>query len=63
VLEKFMVDVDREKSGGGNYPGENSPKEKTPPVSKTEKTAGIQAAAEPAYIGKTDGQSRISIFA
>ncbi|MGO8942679.1 MAG: flagellar hook-length control protein FliK [Syntrophobacteraceae bacterium] len=63
VLEKFMVDVDREKSGGGNYPGGNSPKEKTPPVSKTGKTAGIQAAAEPAYIGKTDGQSRISIFA
>ena len=63
VLEKFMVDVDREKSGGGNYPGENNPKEKTPLVSKTEKTAGIQAAAEPAFIGKTDGQSRISIFA
>ncbi len=63
VLDKFMVDVDREKSGRGNYPGENNPKEKTPPVSKTEKTAGIQAAAEPAYIGTTDGQSRISIFA
>jgi hypothetical protein len=63
VLEKFMVDVNREKSSGENYPEANNPQGKTPPVSKTAKTAGIQAAAEPAYIRGTDGQSRISIFA
>jgi hypothetical protein len=63
VLEKFMVDVNREKSGEGNYPEANNPKGKTPPVSKTTKIGGIQAAAGPAYIRKTDSQSRISIFA
>ena len=63
VLEKFMVDVNREKSGRGNYPEENNPAGKTPPVSKTAKSGGIQAATGPAYIRKTDGQSRISIFA
>ncbi len=63
VLDKFMVDVNREKSGGGNYPEENNPKGKTPPVSKTTKIGGIQATARPAYIRKTDGQSRINIFA
>jgi flagellar hook-length control protein FliK len=63
VLEKFMVDVNREKSGEGNYPEENNPKGKTPPVSKTTRIGGIQAATEPAYIRKTDSQSRISIFA
>jgi hypothetical protein len=63
VLEKFMVDVNREKSGEGNYPEENNPKGKTPPVSKTTKIGGVQAATGPAYIRKTDSQSRINIFA
>ncbi|MFZ0928443.1 MAG: flagellar hook-length control protein FliK [Syntrophobacteraceae bacterium] len=63
MLEKFMVDVNREKSGGGNYPEQNNPKGKTPPVPQTAKTGSIAAATGPAYIRKTDGQSRISIFA
>jgi flagellar hook-length control protein FliK len=63
VLEKFTVDVNGEKSGGGNYHEENNPKGKTPPVSKTAGSAGIQAATEPSYISETDGQWRISIFA
>ena len=63
VLDKFMVDVNREKSGEENYPEQNNPKVKTPPVSKTTRIGGIQAATGPAYIRKTNGQSRISIFA
>jgi flagellar hook-length control protein FliK len=63
MLDKFMVDVNREKSGGGNYPEANNPKGKNPPVPKTAKIDSIQAATGPAYIGKTDGQSRINIFA
>jgi hypothetical protein len=63
VLDKFMVDVNREKSGGGNYPEENNPKGKNPTVPKTTKIGGVQAAAGPAYIKTTDRQSRISIFA
>jgi flagellar hook-length control protein FliK len=63
MLEKFMVDVNREKSGGGNYPEENNPKGKTPPVPKTARIGSTQAATGPAYIRKTDDQSRISIFA
>jgi len=63
VLEKFIVDVNGEKSGGRNYPEENNPKGKTPPVSNTARTASVQAATEPSHIRETDGQSRISIFA
>ncbi len=63
MLDKFMVDVNHEKSGGRNYPEANNPKGKTPPVTKTAKIDSIQAATGPAYIGKTDGQSRINIFA
>ena len=63
VLDKFMVDVNREKSGEENYPEQNNPKVKTPPVSKTTRIGGIQAATGPAYIRKTNGQSRINIFA
>ncbi len=63
VLEKFIVDVNGEKSGGGNYPEENNPKGTTPPVSKTARNASIQAATEPSYIRETDGQWRISLFA
>ena len=63
MLEKFMVDVNREKSGEGNYPEENNPKGKTPPVPKTARIGSTQAATGPAYIRKTDDQSRISIFA
>jgi hypothetical protein len=63
VLEKFMVDVNREKSGEGNYPEENNPKGKPVSVSKATKIGGAQAATGPAYIRKTDGQSRINIFA
>ncbi len=63
VLDKFMVDVNREKSGGGNYPEQNNPKGKTPPISRTVKVGVAQTAAGPSYVRKTDGRSRISIFA
>ncbi len=63
VLDKFMVDVNSEKSGGGNYPEDNTPKRKTQPVLKTAKVGDIQASAGPAYIRQTDSKMQVNIFA
>jgi len=63
VLDKFMVDVNSSKSGGGNNSQDETQKQKSLPVSKTTKVGGIQTSAGPAYSRKTDGQSQINIFA
>jgi flagellar hook-length control protein FliK len=63
VLDKFMVDVNSDKSGSGNYPEDNNPQGQNPTVSKMTKTSGIQAVSGPAYISKTDVRSQINIFA
>ena len=63
VLDKFMVDVNGEKSGGGNYPEGNKAKGKSTPLSKTARAGSIQTSGKPVYIRKTDGRSQISIFA
>ncbi|MGA2403224.1 MAG: flagellar hook-length control protein FliK, partial [Syntrophobacteraceae bacterium] len=63
VLERFMVDVNSEKSGGGNHQEGNNAGGKTTPPSKTAKVGSVQASGRPVYIRKTDGRSKISIFA
>ena len=63
VLDKFMVDVNGEKPGGGNYPESNKAADKIKPSSKTARTGGIQTSGGSVYIRKTDGGSQISIFA
>lgn len=63
VLDKFTVDVNRDKSSGGNYPEDNNPKSQNPPFSRAAKTGAIQAVSGPAYIRETDLRSQISIFA
>ncbi len=63
VLDKFMVDVNGEKSGAGNYPEGNKARGKTTPSSKTARTGSIQTVDRGVYVRKTDGRSQISIFA
>jgi hypothetical protein len=63
VLDKFMVDVNRDKSGGGNYAEGNNANGKNPPASKATKTVSIEAAPGTAYVRQTGGGSQISIFA
>jgi flagellar hook-length control protein FliK len=63
VLEKFMVDVNGQKSGGGNYPEANKTGSKITPPPKTAKVSNIQTADNPVYIIKTADRPQISIFA
>ena len=63
VLDKFMVDVNGQKSGGGNYPEGNKAKGKTPQLSKTAGAGSIRTSGKPVYIRQTDDRSQISIFA
>ncbi len=63
ALEKFMVDVNRDKSGGGNYPEANKAGGKVAPHSKAAKVPGVQPVDTPLFITKTAGRSQISIFA
>ncbi len=63
VLDKFMVDVNGEKSGGGNYPYGNNAKSKTAQTSKTAGVGSIRTPARGVYVRKNDGRSQISIFA
>jgi flagellar hook-length control protein FliK len=62
VLDKFSVDVDRDKSGRGNYPEGNNPGGQNQPVSKIA-TAGGASASRPSYARQIDVQSQISVFA
>ncbi|MHC1725530.1 MAG: flagellar hook-length control protein FliK [Syntrophobacteraceae bacterium] len=61
TLDKFMVDVNRERAGSNNYPGGKKPGGKNMPASKVEQTTLNQVQARPGYT-RTDG-SRLSIFA
>jgi hypothetical protein len=63
VLDKFMVDVNSDKSGGGKYPEDNQPQGKNLPASKATRTGSIETVPGTAYVIKTDGQSQINIFA
>jgi flagellar hook-length control protein FliK len=63
VLDKFTVDVNGEKSGGGNYPEANKAADKIKPPSKTAKAGSSQISGGNVYIRKTDSRSQISIFA
>ena len=63
VLDKFMVDVNGQKSGGGNYPEGNKPKGKTVQTPKTAAAGSIRTSARPAYVRQTDDRSQINIFA
>ena len=63
VLDKFMVDVNGEKSGGGNYPEGNKAKSKTAQTAKTAGVGSIRTPARGVYTSKNDGRSQINIFA
>ena len=63
VLDKFTVDVNGEKSGGGNYPEANKAADKIKPPSKTARVGSSQISGGNVYIRKTDSRSQISIFA
>jgi len=63
VLDKFTVDVNGEKSGGGNYPEGNKAANKFNPPSKIAGAGSSPISGSSVYIRKTDGQSQISIFA
>ena len=47
VLEKFMVDVNRDKSGGGNHPEGNKAGGKIAPPSKAAKVQAFKPAGHP----------------
>jgi flagellar hook-length control protein FliK len=63
VLDKFMVDVNGEKSGGGNYQEGSKSKGKAAQTPKTAGAGSIRASGIPVYIGQTDDRSQINIFA
>ncbi len=63
VLEKFMVDVNRDKSGDGNYPEGYKPGGKTALPPKVARVRNVQAADTPVYTTKKADRSQISIFA
>jgi hypothetical protein len=63
VLDKFTVDVNRDKAGGGNYPEDSNPKGQSPAFSKTANTAAARAGSSPSYVRQIGVRSQISIFA
>jgi flagellar hook-length control protein FliK len=63
VLDKFMVDVNGQKSGGGNYPEGDNAKGKTVQTPKTAAAGSVRTSGRPVYVRQTDDRSQISIFA
>jgi flagellar hook-length control protein FliK len=62
VLDKFTVDVNQDKAGGGNYPADDNPGGRNQ-VSRTVKSAGTPGLSGSSYIRQIDVRSQISIFA